>query len=42
LAGTAGYAAEALGWGPFYVCTMLGGLPALGILVWIRRRFQSE
>jgi len=42
LAGVAGYAAEALGWGPFYVCTTLGGLPALGILVWIRRRVESE
>jgi len=38
LAGTAGYAAEALGWAPFYACTMLGGLPALGILLWLRRR----
>jgi PAT family beta-lactamase induction signal transducer AmpG len=37
-AGTAGYAAEALGWGPFYVCTMLGGLPALAIMLRIRRR----
>jgi PAT family beta-lactamase induction signal transducer AmpG len=37
-AGTAGYAAEALGWGPFYVCTMLGCLPALAIMLLIRRR----
>jgi MFS transporter, PAT family, beta-lactamase induction signal transducer AmpG len=37
-AGTAGYAAEALGWGPFYACTMLGGLPALAIMLLIRRR----
>ncbi len=42
LAGTAGYAAEALGWGPFYVCTMLAGLPALGILLWIRKTFENK
>ena len=37
LAGVAGYGAEALGWGPFYVCTMLAGLPALALLARLRR-----
>jgi PAT family beta-lactamase induction signal transducer AmpG len=38
LAGSAGYLAEALGWAPFYAFTMLASLPALGILLFLRRR----
>jgi PAT family beta-lactamase induction signal transducer AmpG len=41
LAGTAGYVAEALGWAPFYAATMLAGLPALGILLVLRRRDEA-
>jgi PAT family beta-lactamase induction signal transducer AmpG len=37
LGGSAGYMAEALGWAPFYAFTILAGLPALGILLWLRR-----
>lgn len=38
LGGAAGFLAEALGWAPFYALTMLGGLPALGLLLWVDRR----
>jgi PAT family beta-lactamase induction signal transducer AmpG len=37
--GEAGYAAEALGWRNFYAATMLGGLPALFLVVHLRRHF---
>jgi PAT family beta-lactamase induction signal transducer AmpG len=39
--GFSGYAAEALGYHLFYVCTMLAGLPALLILWRLDRRGQS-
>jgi MFS transporter, PAT family, beta-lactamase induction signal transducer AmpG len=39
LGGGAGYVAEALGWGPFYGMTILASLPALGIMLRLRRRF---
>lgn len=38
LGGAAGFLAEALGWAPFYVLTVLGGLPALALLLWVDRR----
>ncbi len=42
LSSGAGYLAEALGWGPFYVCTILASLPALGLMVHLRRRVAVE
>jgi PAT family beta-lactamase induction signal transducer AmpG len=38
LAGGAGYGAEALGWAPFYVCTILASLPALVIMFKLQER----
>jgi PAT family beta-lactamase induction signal transducer AmpG len=35
--GGAGYAAEALGWVPFYVLTIVASLPALAIMLHLRR-----
>ncbi|MEJ0047328.1 MAG: hypothetical protein WDN04_15375 [Rhodospirillales bacterium] len=37
LGGGAGYVAEALGWGPFYVLTIVASLPALVIMLHLRR-----
>jgi PAT family beta-lactamase induction signal transducer AmpG len=40
LGGGAGFAAEALGWAPFYVMTIVASLPALAIMLHLRRRFS--
>ncbi len=40
--GYAGYAAEGLGWVRFYAATMLGGIPALLLIIRLRRQFRPE
>jgi PAT family beta-lactamase induction signal transducer AmpG len=40
--GSAGYAAEALGWRPFFMATMLASIPALLLAVHLRRHFATE
>jgi PAT family beta-lactamase induction signal transducer AmpG len=39
--GGAGYAAEALGWVPFYAMTIVASLPALGSMLHLRRRYAA-
>jgi PAT family beta-lactamase induction signal transducer AmpG len=40
--GEAGYAAEALGWTRFYLATILGGIPALALAIYLRRIFAND
>ena len=38
LAASGGYAAETLGWVPFFLLTTVAALPGLLILLWLMRR----
>jgi PAT family beta-lactamase induction signal transducer AmpG len=42
LSGEAGYAVEAMGWVKFYAATMLGGIPALLLIIHLKRQFRPE
>ena len=41
ISGVAGDVAASLGWRDFYVATMLGGLPALALVIHLRRQFAA-
>ncbi|WP_374444119.1 MFS transporter, partial [Stella sp.] len=41
LAASGGWLSEVLGWVPFFLATTAAALPALGILIWLGRRFPE-